>query len=69
MNEMFDLTLVHVIEVVRDLVNHHVKNIVIVHVVHVTAMNIDVVKTMIANIVVNIDDGKKTVFRDLWIDK
>jgi hypothetical protein len=50
----------HVIEVDQDHhVNHHVRNTVIVPVVHVIEVNTDVVRTMMANIVVNIDDVEK----------
>jgi len=53
----------HVIEVDRvHHVNHHVRNIVIVHVVHVIEMNIGVVRIMMANIVVIIDDVRNAVF-------
>jgi hypothetical protein len=53
----------YVIEVDRvHHVNHHVRNIVIVHVVHVIEMNIGVVRIMMANIVVIIDDVRNAVF-------
>ena len=52
--------LVLVIEVVRVHVNHLGRNIVIVVVVPVIEMNIVVVKIMMANIIVNIDVGKKS---------
>jgi hypothetical protein len=41
-------------------VNRHVRNIVIVRVVHVNEMNTDEVKTMMGNIAVNIDDVERT---------
>jgi hypothetical protein len=58
----------HVTEVDQD---HHVnvRNTVIVHVVHVIATNIDVVKIMMANIVVNIDVVSKmcnSCFSDIY---
>jgi hypothetical protein len=53
----------YVIEVDRvHHVNHHVRNIVIDHVVHVIEMNIGVVRIMMANIVVIIDDVRNAVF-------
>jgi hypothetical protein len=53
----------YVIEVDRvHHVNHHVRNIVIVHVVHVIEMNIGVVRIMMANIVGIIDDVRNAVF-------
>ncbi len=53
----------HVIEVDRvHHVNHHVRNIVIVHVVHVIEMNIDVVKITMENIVEIIDDDENCSF-------
>ena len=60
----------HVIEV--DQVHHvnlHVRNIVIVHVVHVIEMNIDVARIMMANTVVIIDDVRNAVFSSMGSGK
>jgi hypothetical protein len=52
----------YAIEVDLDHHVNHVRNIVIVHVVHVIEMNIDVVKITMENIVEIIDDDENCFF-------